>query len=339
MNIASVIVFVAITFVARAARAQDLPPEFHAFLAEIVGLSQADIRAATAGEPVTHVLPSRESRDVAMFGMIAVKAPVATVGAFLSAMPGALNAPGRTIGILRETATPADFEGVTMSEENARALRACRIGACEFKLSTEEMARAAAVVAREDEARAATLFEQERLAAIVNAYRRTGNAAMPEYNDYGKRTIAGADAFNALVADEILFRFAPGLQEYLTGYPRAELPGSRDVLYWSIDQLPGAKATTSLNHRVMYSPADAGTFVSATKEIAADHYLESGLDVVVVVEKPGSNHAESYVMFLRQYRFDHMAKVFFVSLRGRVVAKLRELSVADLQRLRSEAAK
>ena len=71
---------------------------------------------------------------------------------------------------------------------------------------------------------------------------------------------------------------------------------------------------------------DKGTFVPALafRISQADHYLAAGLELMVAVDRPGTGGAQSYLMFVRQYRFDQMPKVLFVSLRGRVTSKLME---------------
>jgi hypothetical protein len=158
---------------------------------------------------------------------------------------------------------------------------------------------------------------------------------MPVYDDYGGRNARGASALAALIAETPhLFRFAPGLREYLTGYPGARLPHAHDILYWARDETSGLQPTTTLNHRVVFTPAGpAGVTIAATKQVVANHYLEAALEVLAVIDRPESGSERVYVMFLRLYRFDQMPKKFMISLRSQVVAKLRQQARADLERL------
>lgn len=309
------------------------------FLTRAIGIGEDDLHAIALDEPVVRLLPTPDGRDVVVFGIIATTASLDSVTAWLSAFPGAAGSPWRTLGLLGDSISADDFSGVVLSARDAHSLRNCRVGACDFKLAAEDMARTIALLHGTDDSAQATDFTRARLASIANAYRARGNDAMPVYDDYGSRSVGGAAAFDAAMSDGPFFRFAPGLREYLLNYPRVQLAGARDVLYWARDEVPGLRPTTTLEHRVVYAPAGAsGVVVAATKQIVADHYLEAALELVAAVDRPASEERGTYVMLLRRYRFDHMPKALFVSLRSRVTGKLRERAQSDLLRWQSDLA-
>ncbi|HEY9229030.1 MAG TPA: hypothetical protein VIP11_20430, partial [Gemmatimonadaceae bacterium] len=182
----------------------------------------------------------------------------------------------------------------------------------------------------------ATAFERRRLADVASAYLEIGNRGMPTYDDFQNRSVRGNVAFSALLsAAPDLYGYAPGLRNYLASYPHAHLDASHDVLYWARDEISGLQPITTLNHRVVYTPSDiAGVTVEATKQVLANHFLEAGLEVLIVVDR-ANVPSSAYWMLLRRYRFDQMPKKFMFSLRGRVTAKLREQAAADLLRARA----
>jgi hypothetical protein len=309
------------------------------FLTHIIGLSDDELHAVARNEPVIRLLPTADDRDVAVFGIIATTAPLDSVTAWLSAFPGAASGPQRTLGLLGDSISPEDFSGVVLSARDAHGLRNCRVGSCDFKLAAEDMARAITLLHGTDDSVQATHFARARLAAIASAYRARGNDAMPTYDDYGTKSVRGAAAFEAAVSDGPFFRFAPELREYLLNYPRVQFAGARDALYWTHDAVPGVRSTTTLEHRVVYAPADvSGVVVAATKQIVADHYLDATLEMIAAVDRPAADERGTYLMLLRRYRFDHMPKALFFSLRSRVTGKLRERAKSDLLRWRNDLA-
>lgn len=309
------------------------------FLTHAIGLSDDELRVVARNDPVIRLLPTADGRDVAVFGIIATTAPLDSVSAWLSAFPGTASGPQRTLGLLGDSISPEDFSGVVLSARDAHSLRNCRVGSCDFKLAAEDMARAITLLQGTDDSVQATHFARARLAAIASAYRARGNEAMPTYDDYGTKSVRGAAAFEAAMPDGPFFRFAPELREYLLNYPRVQLAGARDVLYWTRDEVRGARPSTTLDHRVVYAPADmSGVVVAATKQIVADHYLEAALEMVAAVDRPAPEQRGTYVMLLRRYRFDSMPKALFFSLRSRVTGKLRERAQSDLLRWRNDLA-
>ncbi|HEY5060738.1 MAG TPA: hypothetical protein VII52_04330 [Gemmatimonadaceae bacterium] len=306
-------------------------------MAAPIALSSDELRAVGRGDPVVRILPTKDDRDVAVFGIVAIAASREAVASSLADESASPPTGRAAVGTLRDPAVAADFAGVVLSRRDAGSLRNCRPGSCAFKLAAGEMARLRTILDRSDDTVQALRFEQRRLATIANEYRQFGNDAMPVYDDYDSRSVRGGPAFAALVVESPnLYRFAPGLREYLLGYPRVLLPGSSNELYWVREELPGMRPTTILNHRIAYSPGGVpGVTIVATKEIVADHYLEAALEVAVVIDQPFLTGRGVCVMFMRRYRFDQIPRAFGISLRGRVVAKLRDRAMADLLRERN----
>ena len=315
---------------------QDARPPISVFLSTSVGLSPDDQRAVERGAVATHLLPSGVSRDISIVGILAIDVTRAAMVAYLGNTPSILRIPARrAFGIVRDSATPTDFDGVTLSARDAAALRKCRPGSCAFKLSSSDMIRLRTLLTGSDDSVKAIRFQQRRLASIANGYRRSGNDAMPTYND-GSVGVRGADAFASLHLESHLFdRFTPGLREYLDGYPRVHIAQARDILYWARDEPSGFQPTTTLNHRIFYSIGGAGgVTIVARKQVVADHYLDGALEVMVVVDRPAATGAGVYLMIMRQYRFDQIPSTFRISLRGRLIAKLRERLESDLLRMK-----
>ncbi len=313
------------------------PSDIRTFLTSTIGLTAADLRALDRGDPVIRSLNTGDQRDMSIFGVVAFKSPQAFL---VRDVASALRAQGRlTFSILHDPAIPGDVAAISVPAKQARALRDCRPGSCGRKLSAADMVQLRELLGRTGDSTQATLFEQRRFLSIVAAYRQGGNISMPTFDDDKTRPVNGGHAFESLEAETpFLYAYAPGLREYLLGYPQATLSGAQDTLYWVRDEIPGLDPVTSFDERVAFSPPGAPetpeVTIVATKQIVADHYLEAGLEVVVAIQPSPTGRAPGYVMFIRQYRFDHIPNTFPLYLRGRVVSKLRDRAKTDLLRIR-----
>ena len=311
-------------------------PDFETFLEKSFDLSSDEREALVRGDVVAHALQKPNRRDVAVFGVLRLDVPRSVIASRLSNTETALTRSGRRFQILNQPPLPDDFTGITRTSRDANALRRCRVGSCDFKLAATDIQALRDSLGGANDSVVATEYERGRLDRIAREYLRRGNDAMPVYADNEAKGISGRTAFDELVARlPSVDAYAPGLSEYLSQFPDVQRAGAADVLYWARDEIAGMRPILTLNQRIVYSTSAApGTTTVATKEIVADHYLEAALELILIVDRPELDGRGAYVMTLRAYRFDQIPTAFRISLRGRVVGKLRDRMRADLTDLK-----
>ena len=309
------------------------PPRLTQFLQQSIGFDAAQLATVERGEPVVKVLDTRDRRDVALFGIIT--APVAR-DQYVRALrdfPTSLRTPNRTqLGIFSNPATEADVAAVTVTSRDAREMKNCKPGDCVAKLPATDMRRIHDQMnwsAPDLEAQLGA-YARRRLVEYVTDYRRRGDSAMAIYDDRGNLTVRSSEAFAAQLAESpFVYQTVPSLQSYFASYPRASLPaGAVEIVFWSEDVLPRLRPILSVTHLVVYTPPELATVtLAAAKQIYADHYFETAVDLTCVVDRPPG----IYILVLRRYRFDNLPGGI-LNIRGRAIGALRDQLALDLRR-------
>src|SRR6202007_874791 len=106
---------------------------------------------------------------------------------------------------------------------------------------------------------------RRRVIDYVNDYRRRGNAAMVVYDDRG--SVRASDALAPMMSDSsFTFSMIPALRRLVVPSPSEPLPDVKDVMFWSVDEMPHVRPTLRIIHRVVYAPAEVpGMTVVAAK--------------------------------------------------------------------------
>jgi hypothetical protein len=310
------------------------PVQLTRFLEQSIGLDAAQLATLERGEPVVKVLETRDRRDVAVFGI--VTAPVARdlYVRRVRDFANSLRTPSRTqLGIFSNPPTAADVAAVTVNSRDVADMKDCKPGDCVAKLPATDMRRIREQInwsapAPDVQAQLST-YARRRLVEYVTDYRARGDSAMVVYDDRGNRNVRASEAFAAQLAESpYVYENVPSLQSYLATYPRGALPGAAEILFWSEDVLPRLRPILSVTHLVVFSPPEL-PFVTlvAAKQIYANHYFETALDLTCAVDRnPGI-----YLLVLRRYRFDNLPGGI-LNIRGKAIGALRDQLALDLRR-------
>jgi hypothetical protein len=322
--------------------AQDARTSANDFVIRTVALTAADSARLARGETVVRLLRTGNDRDVALVGAVQVDAPRSFFIERQRDFSRALRARNRTqVQRFGEPAVLGDVQGLVVSDDDLKELRACKPHDCNFKLPAADMTRFGATIdmAGPDARERVAADARQRMVEYVNDYRARGNAAMIVYDDRG--TVHSSDAFVGMLRDSsLVFSAVPSLGEYLLAYPEKPPPGVTDVIFWSRDEMPHLRPVVRITHESIYSPSDApGATIVAAKQIYANHYFEAGLEVLAASDRPafGSTSPGIILTAFRRYRFDHLPSGGLVNLRSRVVNGLRDNVAADLTRLKRES--
>jgi hypothetical protein len=319
------------------ASAQSTNPTLDQYL-DRLGIDAKERATAARGGAIAKLLPTASNRDITVFGMIGVNVRGDTgvvhaldVDRFLAPHSGVVH---------RFSVPPSanDVREAAFAESEYRELRKCRRDDCRFKLPAPAMHGFVEQIdwsSRDAKAQADARLRDDML-RLATDYTSRGNAAMLTYDDV--RGVRSADVFTSLLEQSAdLYEYAPGLQRYLTDYPTTLPDGARDFLYWSEDRLPRLRPTLTVNHVVVYEPADRpghAVFV-ARKQIYASHYFEGAFELLAIVNAGGQAGAPgAFILSVRRFRFDNLPGGL-LNVRGRVRKQMVDQTRADLERQRT----
>lgn len=319
----------------QAATAPQRPAQLTRFLQQSIAFDAGQLDAVERGEPVVKVLETRDRRDVALFGIITTQATREQYERALRDFPRSLRTPTRSqLGIFSNPPTESDVAAVTINSRDVSEMKDCKPGDCVAKLPATDMRRIHdqmnwSAPAAELQAQLSA-YARRRLIEYVTDYRTRGDSAMALYDDEGKLTVRSSEAFAAQLAESpYVYQTVPSLQTYLASYPHGALPpGATEIIFWSEDVLPRLRPILSVTHLIVYTPPELpGMTLAAAKQIYADHYFETAVDLTAVVDRtPGS-----YLVVLRRFRFDNLPGGI-LNIRGRAIGALRDQLTLDLRR-------
>ena len=309
-----------------------MPASLDRYLRETVKLSSAEIAEAKSGHAIAKLLPTENQRDVAVFGIVAVRTTAPAYIARVKSLKQTFGARAASFGVFSDPVAPADVQGFSVDPSELGDLRKCKPNDCNFKLpgsAMQDFTQAVNWKGSRAQAQVDSIVH-DYMRRFVTAYRAKGNAALVRFDDHGG--VEASDAFQALLTQSPVLRdYAPALQDYLLSYPAKRLPDVTDVIYWADDRMPHLRPTFAINHVVIYPPA-TGLPVVARKQIYASHYFEGAFELLTAIDASDSRGV--YVVSVRRYRFDNLPGGI-LNIRGRVSDALTNALKADLERERA----
>jgi hypothetical protein len=319
------------------ATAPQRPAQLTRFLEHSIRLDATQLAMVERGEPVAKVLETSDRRDVALFGIVTVPMPRDAYVRAARNFPASLRTPNRTqLGVFSNPATERDVAAVTINSRDVAEMKDCRPGDCVVKLPATDMRRIREQMnwsaPPADLQAQLSAYARRRLVEYVTDYRTRGDSALAVYDDRGNLNVRSSEAFAAQLAESpYVYQNVPSLERYLSGYPHDSLPGATEIVFWSEDALPRLRPILSVTHLVLYTPPELpGLTLLAAKQIYANHYFETALDLTAAIDRnPGI-----YLLVLRRYRFDNLPGGI-LNIRGRAINALRDQLLLDLQRQRT----
>ena len=293
------------------------PPPLERHLNASVRLTAAERRALLSGTSVSKLLEADAGKEVAVFGAVWIDAPM---GAYVDLVEDIESFErGGGFHVTKRISNPprlADFDRLTLSDEDVADLRTCRVGDCEFKLSEDALDRMRRTIdwSKPTAKRDVEVLARQIALDYVTGYLEGGNDRLAVYRDAARPTFV-AEEFRSMV-DRMpaLFGFLPELRAYLLGFPTFELPNARSFLYWQEAQF-GLKPTVRINHLVVEERPDG--IAVANKQLYASHYFWTALELRVLVPDPRRGRGFWFVNINRS-RSDGLSGFVGRMIRGRV---------------------
>jgi hypothetical protein len=297
--------------------AAKLPGELGEYIARDVKLSPAEQERLLRGEPVTKLLDADGSKEVAIFGAVWIKAPVAR---YVSAVKDIEQfEKGGNFLVTKRISNPPrldDFARFTLPADDVDDLKSCKVGSCDLKLGEPALVRMRKEV---DWSKPTAKADVERLARqlaleYVNGYLQGGNKELATYRDSSRPTFV-AQEFSTMVDHmPALTEYLPELKRYLLDYPTVTLPNSDSFLYWQ-EATFGLKPTIRINHFTVVEQPSNVAIVS--KMLYATHYFWTAIELRVLV--PDSPRGEGFwFASVSQSRSDGLSGFTGSLIRGKV---------------------
>jgi len=313
-----------------------LPAALEAFLSDQAHASAADRTALIAGSPVVVLLDDVDpAKEVAVFGAIWVNAAPSQYAAEVNDIERFEQ--GGAVHVTRRIGDPpraADFDAMSMTDEDLRDLKGCNIGDCGLKIGEDGLRTVrGAVDWRKPTANADANAVMRRLALdYVNGYRQGGNAKLAVYRDKERPTLVAEEFRSMIERLPALGADMPDLKAYLLGYPAATLSNATDFLYWQEAEF-GLKPIVRVNHLVIQQRPDRT--VVASKMLYASHYFWTALEVSVLLPDPERGHGFWFAVVNRGMS-DGLSGFTGSVIRGRVRAGLQKSMRAVLVSTKSK---
>ena len=270
-----------------------------------------------AGQPVTKLLESDPSREVAVLGAIWVKAPI---GRYVAAVTDIETfEKGPSFRVTKKISDPPrleDFAALTLPPDDLADLKTCRVGSCELKLGENALNRMRKEI---DWSKSSAPADADRLARQLmmeysKGYLEGGNARLAVYRDSGRPTFVAQEFTSMVERTPALSEYLPELKRYLLDYPKATLPNSHSFLYWQEAKF-GLKPTLRVNH---LTGTEEPTHVAVvSKMLYASHYFWSAIELRVLVPDPARGDGFWFVSVNRS-RSDGLSGFTGSLIRGKV---------------------
>lgn len=238
------------------------------------------------------------------------------------------------IGRLGRPPKAADMAGLSLSTEDVDDLRGCRVGDCGIKLDLQGIEK---VARRDAHLETASAAMREHLAAYLQKYLPSGNAALMEYHD-GSRPRRLADELRMIAErSSYLQRGWPVLFDAVFHFNGTLPSGLEHFLYWSKEKI-GPRPVVSLTHAIV-SPVQDGAAAIATKQVYASHYSNASLGLTILIDRSTPEIAQTRVVYVNHSRVDLLGGVFGAITRPLIRSRARDGAERAMRGLRDRLEK
>jgi hypothetical protein len=280
------------------------PQETLAFLRNVLGYSNDDLRALAQGRPAVRALDTVDDREIAIAGAVRVAvSPEQYVAALKDIVEFKRHEAVRQIGTFGSPPQVGDIAGLTLDDDHLDDLRECRLHDCDLQLSRAAIERVRAIGwsapnASED----ANSLIRQLLTNLTADYRRSGDAALMTYGNEDEPLSVAAEFQSMMAAPPAVLQRFPALERHVTKYPASAVPGIDDIFYWSKEDV-GPQVIISVTHMAIQRVSDGPVvFAAASKQLYGSHYFDSSLGLTLLLrdERPSS----TVLVYLNRSRID-----------------------------------
>jgi hypothetical protein len=294
-----------------------LPPPLGTYVSKDVKLTQAEQTQLLQGKAVTKLLDSDPSTEVAIFGAVWIKAPIARYVAAVKDIEQFEK--GESFLVTKRISSPPrleDFAQLTLPPDDLADLKDCTVGSCELKLGEPALARIKKEVDWSKPTATADVERAIRSLALeyVTGYLEGGNARLAAYRDSSRPTFTSQEFASMISRMPELTTYLPNLKRYLLEFPKVTLPKADYFLYWQQAKF-GLKPTIRINHLTIVEQPNHVDVVS--KMLYASHYFWTAVELRVLAPDPARGDGFWFVNVNRS-RSDGLSGFIGSLIRGKV---------------------
>ncbi len=297
------------------------------FLKTHAGFSEEELRAIDQGSVIVKTVRTPSKEEITIMGVALFKASTA----FFLRMYRDIERFESGLGPLKKLSDPpqaGDFAPLTLPEKDLEDLAECRVGDCDLKLGEESIARFQTEVewTTPQAHQQAMALVRELALQFASSYRKGGNQALGVDRNKKKPTLIREEFEGLLENSPYVLSYIPELHRYLLEYPKAELDGASDFLYWALNDF-GLDPILRLSHVTIYQPEEGenSSAVIASKQLYFSRYFYTGLDLRFLVQNDADTSDESfYLVTVSRLRSGELGGFF-----GGLIRKAAEEGASD----------
>jgi hypothetical protein len=308
-------VAIILLFILNGCFAETPSQEMHEYLATNSVFLQDDLLKLDEGTMIGKLLPVNDKREVAVCGVISIKAPLETsFKAFKETMSRQNKSSVIDYGSFSPTPIIGDIQMLKLDQKEVDDIRKCRVGNCKMKLSAAMIER----FQREIDWNSGNyaiqvdqLFRQMILDYVTN-FTLKGDSALIEYRDQ-REILRLQDEHKSLLNGLLWIQsFAPEFSKYIANSATYDLPNVRKSVSWTKLKF-GLKPVIVITQTLTYETdnKDNSQIITISKQIYANHYFDSslGLTAFVKFSKNDSEH-NSYMFYTNHSRSSSLDGAF-----------------------------
>ena len=258
------------------------PPALETHIGNVAHFSASERRRINDGGPVTKLLDSDVTREVAVSGVVWINAPVSRYLDRFRKIES--HESGEGFHITRRFSNPPrpeDLDELRLSDDDVADLRTCQVDDCELQLSEHavNLFRKGVDWTAADARASADRVMRRWLFEYVTGYIEGGNDRLAVYRERS-HPVPVASEFKTIVDHSASLAPYPELKQYLLDYPRLTPPSPETFFYWQEASF-GLKRTIHMSQVVIAERQHETVVLS--KMLYATHYFWSALDIRVLV--------------------------------------------------------
>ena len=313
------------------------PRDLYGFLKTYIRFSKKDFKNLKSKGMVIKLLDSDVRREVPVFGIMHLDLPMRS---YLSHLfkDGLLIETTNVLAAGKFSNPPSldDIRNLTFSPKDVEALRDCKVGDCDIKLTEKAIHKIHSEIdwSAPGAERKALNLVKNMMINYIRDYLKRGNNAMAVYHDK-KYSLRMSKEFHSLLMESpYLYSYQPHFHDYLEYFPLRKMQGIKDFIYWVKEDIGADRQVFSIEHITLFEPDTlkiARTLI-ASKQIYASHYFEASFGITALAPDPDGNPDFFYLIYLNRSRIDTLRKKYPL---GIVRKKIRK-GVVNLVRKKFE---
>ena len=298
----------AVTVLAMTPVAGTIPQEIEQYLRQVAQFSTAEVASLDAGSVIARVVPGGADTELAVVAAVKIRASRERTVAYYQQVIAYVD--GQVTTAFGRFSTPpvlADVKDLSLDAAEIAQLKSCRPRDCDIRVGGAglDKIRAAVDWNAPDAAGQVNAVVRQSIVGYVGAYLKDGNAALVTYNDRSEPVSLQQQWQGLLANSPYLQQYSPALRDYLDRYPRATLPGARDVLYWVKEDYTGLKPVISVVHGIIVDAPDRpDRTLVVQKQLYASHYYDGSLAMATIVGATEGATPVTYLLYFNRSRGD-----------------------------------